>query len=340
MNAAHSRRRSRAGLCWFTLGERAPGRRRASSGTAGQSSGWGALRRSCLQLDKVRLRGRHNLANAVAAAAIAAACGVSPDAIACAVEAFRGRAAPARARGARLTASPTTTTASPRRPSVRWPASARSRSPSSSCWAGATSICRWKNWQLKRSQRCRAVVLFGESAGKIEEALRAAGGRARLSGACRRLPDAVDAARTLAQPGDVVLLSPACTSYDAYENFERRGEHFRSAASCHQMSAEGGRAIPALDFRAKSGVPADCEQARPTTCSSPRRPCSSSPGLLAVYTSSFAVGYHEFGDTNYFVGPPGDLRAPRRLRSSSSCAWTTTVCAPGACRCCCSRSSA
>jgi UDP-N-acetylmuramoylalanine--D-glutamate ligase len=30
-----------------------------------------------------------------------------------------------------------------------------------------------------------------------------------------------------AQPGDVVLLSPACTSYDAYENFERRGEHFR-----------------------------------------------------------------------------------------------------------------
>jgi len=31
-----------------------------------------------------------------------------------------------------------------------------------------------------------------------------------------------------ARPGDVVLLSPACTSYDAYDNFERRGDHFRS----------------------------------------------------------------------------------------------------------------
>ena len=37
----------------------------------------------------------------------------------------------------------------------------------------------------------------------------------------------MDAARTVALPGDVVLLSPACTSYDAYEGFERRGEHFR-----------------------------------------------------------------------------------------------------------------
>jgi UDP-N-acetylmuramoylalanine--D-glutamate ligase len=56
--------------------------------------------------------------------------------------------------------------------------------------------------------------------------MRVAGG----SAAVRRvegLAEAVAAARAMAEAGDVVLLSPACTSYDAYESFERRGEHFR-----------------------------------------------------------------------------------------------------------------
>ena len=42
------------------------------------------------------------------------------------------------------------------------------------------------------------------------------------------LPVGVVAARRYARPGDAVLLSPACTSFDAYDNFERRGDHFRS----------------------------------------------------------------------------------------------------------------
>jgi UDP-N-acetylmuramoylalanine--D-glutamate ligase len=41
------------------------------------------------------------------------------------------------------------------------------------------------------------------------------------------LAEAVAEAREMAGPGAVVLLSPACTSFDAYANFEERGEEFR-----------------------------------------------------------------------------------------------------------------
>jgi UDP-N-acetylmuramoylalanine--D-glutamate ligase len=77
------------------------------------------------------------------------------------------------------------------------------------------------------------VVFFGESAPKLREAVEAAAAtllpqaRPALASA-RDLEEAVAAAWRLARPGDVVLLSPACTSFDAYENFEERGRHFRA----------------------------------------------------------------------------------------------------------------
>ncbi|MGN6815278.1 MAG: glutamate ligase domain-containing protein, partial [Solirubrobacterales bacterium] len=44
---------------------------------------------------------------------------------------------------------------------------------------------------------------------------------------CADLDDAVNRAAAVAQPGEVVLLSPACASFDAFENFEARGDRFR-----------------------------------------------------------------------------------------------------------------
>jgi len=91
-------------------------------------------------------------------------------------------------------------------------------------------------------RRCRAVVIFGESGPKLEAALRQAAKGSRDKGArivrIATLAEAFEAARRAARPGDAVLLSPACTSFDAYDNFEDRGEHFRSLAGRYVKEAQ------------------------------------------------------------------------------------------------------
>jgi UDP-N-acetylmuramoylalanine--D-glutamate ligase len=74
------------------------------------------------------------------------------------------------------------------------------------------------------AERCRAVYLIGEAAGEIAGALEQTGVPLEFVG---DLEHAVASARAAAINGDVVLLSPACASYDQYPDFEARGEHFR-----------------------------------------------------------------------------------------------------------------
>lgn len=75
--------------------------------------------------------------------------------------------------------------------------------------------------------RCRAVVTFGESGDMYARAVRAAG--LTLIEEVETVEEAVRAAHRLAQAGDVVLFSPAATSFDQYRNFEIRGAAFRAA---------------------------------------------------------------------------------------------------------------
>ena len=77
--------------------------------------------------------------------------------------------------------------------------------------------------------RTRAVVCFGEAGPAFAARLRSAWQDQTDVPAISEHPDlaaALATARALAQPGDTVLLSPAGTSFDAYENFEQRGEEF------------------------------------------------------------------------------------------------------------------
>jgi UDP-N-acetylmuramoylalanine--D-glutamate ligase len=75
------------------------------------------------------------------------------------------------------------------------------------------------------AETARAVILIGKDAAKLEAAL---AGRVQIQRAAS-LQQAVDLAAEMAQPGDRVLLSPACASFDMFRNFESRGEAFIQA---------------------------------------------------------------------------------------------------------------
>jgi UDP-N-acetylmuramoylalanine--D-glutamate ligase len=74
------------------------------------------------------------------------------------------------------------------------------------------------------AEKARAVMLIGAAAGKIRE---------QLAGAVplvdvKTLDVAVRDAYAAAQPGDTVLLAPACASFDQFDNYEHRGRVFKS----------------------------------------------------------------------------------------------------------------
>jgi UDP-N-acetylmuramoylalanine--D-glutamate ligase len=86
----------------------------------------------------------------------------------------------------------------------------------------------------------RAVLLIGRDAPLIEKALAGSGMAMRRAAS---LEEAVQLAAAVAQPGDAVLLSPACASFDMFRNYKQRGEVFCAAVrALPQMNGEAGHA--------------------------------------------------------------------------------------------------
>jgi len=192
---------------------------------------WRSRQQRLFPIDSLHLRGRHNWANATAAATVARLGNVSAAAIARAVEEFQG--VPhrlefvAHANGIDYYNDSIATT-----PQRTLAALHSFSQPLVLLLGGREKHLPLDDMAREASRRCRAVVFFGESGPLLEETVqRAAAARppddrpqlVRVTS----LAEAVDASQTLARPGDVVLLSPACTSFDAYDNFEERGAHFR-----------------------------------------------------------------------------------------------------------------
>jgi UDP-N-acetylmuramoylalanine--D-glutamate ligase len=83
-------------------------------------------------------------------------------------------------------------------------------------------------------QHCKAVLAYGEAAGIIQQDLGDTVPIQRIEG---RFPDVVERARDLARAGDCVLLSPACSSFDMFKDYEDRGHTFARLARRMEANA-------------------------------------------------------------------------------------------------------
>ncbi|MGI8595601.1 MAG: UDP-N-acetylmuramoyl-L-alanine--D-glutamate ligase [Solirubrobacteraceae bacterium] len=177
-------------------------------------------------VEEIRLRGLHNRANAMAAAALALARGMPREAVAEGLRTFSGVAHRLEEVG--------------RRNDVLYVNDSKATNVASSLVAlrsfevGVHAILGGRGkgggYGALRDEvraRCAGVYLIGEEAAAIGADLAGLGVPLWV---CGDLEHAVDAARAQALPGAVVLLSPACTSFDQYRDFEERGDHFRALA--------------------------------------------------------------------------------------------------------------
>lgn len=183
----------------------------------------GGHAREVVRRSAIRLRGRHNLANVTMACAIGREAGFPIEAMARAVRGFKG--VPHRLEVVGIANGATWINDSIATSPERTIAGLRAFTEPVVLLLGG----REKNLPLDALQelvrrRCRAAVCFGEAGPHFAEAMRDSAQRVDL---VSTLDEAVEAAAGLVQPRDVVLLSPAGTSFDAFPSFEARGELFR-----------------------------------------------------------------------------------------------------------------
>lgn len=176
--------------------------------------------------EKVLLRGDHNVSNVLAAFTVAHAAGFPLDAMLAAVEDFHG--VPHRLelvrelRGVRWYNDSIATAPERTMAAVR-----AFEEPIVLLLGGRDKDLPWDDLAALIHQRVDHVVLFGEAAEKIEKAVAGSGSRPQTLTRCETLEQAVLQAAEVAEAGDVVLLSPGGTSYDAFKDFAERGERFR-----------------------------------------------------------------------------------------------------------------
>ncbi|WP_374087713.1 UDP-N-acetylmuramoyl-L-alanine--D-glutamate ligase [Methylomicrobium lacus] len=180
--------------------------------------------RKLMELSELRLEGRHNAANALAALALGIAVGLDPDSMCDALRRFRGLPHRMQRVG--------------KIKDVTWINDSKATNIGA-CIAALQGCDRkvvllaggdakgadMSELRPAVQEKVKSVVLMGRDADLIDQALAGCVPTYRA----QDMQEAVRIAASLAEPGDAVLLSPACASLDQYKNYQERGEKFAKA---------------------------------------------------------------------------------------------------------------
>jgi UDP-N-acetylmuramoylalanine--D-glutamate ligase len=190
------------------------------------------------QREEVPLRGEHNLSNVLAACAIAGSLGlatdrpgIEPDIMTETIKQFKP--VPHRLEIVRVVNGITYINDSIATAPERLVAALRSfKEPLILLLGGADKALPWDEAVHLALQKSRHIIVFGKEGDKqvstkVMRYLRLRGATEKYVSQVETLDQAIQRAAEVAQAGDVVLLSPGGTSYDAYPDFAARGEHFR-----------------------------------------------------------------------------------------------------------------
>ena len=185
---------------------------------------WQGKTETVCRIDEMKLFGGHNVENALAACSAAYFAGVAPSQMAKLLREFSG---------VEHRIEPVATLEG-----VRWFNDSKATNPESSIKAleafpGQVILIaggRDKNTDLAEfmnlvKQKVDQLILIGEAAARFAAAAQAAGVKNIVQAGS--LAEAVETARQLARSPQVVLLSPACASYDMFDNYEQRGRIFK-----------------------------------------------------------------------------------------------------------------
>jgi UDP-N-acetylmuramoylalanine--D-glutamate ligase len=213
---AHSR------LYWFSLDRTVPQGAWVEAGHVVYRAAKDAPTETILPLTGIPLKGEHNVENVLASVCAARLAGAAPAAIRHAIEKFKAvehrLEFVTTVNGVEFFNDSKATNVDATAKAV-----AAFNSPIHLILGGKDKNSDYTQLSELLRQHVRAIYTIGSAAAKIESQLR---GIVSLH-SCETLDKAVTAAASAARPGEVVLLAPACSSFDQFESYEHRGRVFK-----------------------------------------------------------------------------------------------------------------